>query len=645
MSTSSERRKSRLSAYYALPEQPSAPPSSSDTPSPPTSSPTAHSPRLSDRQAALDHANSLSRTLTLDKLLSHASREKDRSDSLNHNLNASTRDYYAQLQSAIAAAQNARLVASHVINTSNGRPSPLAAIRQCTQTCTAINDGLRPSREKLNQLDGIRVVHLLKSAAELLATQLPALHAELTLCTDPVTARENMLTAARRYDAVRPAIAHLAQSDRDFEPVHHNLQNAVQHVNHALRDEKIDALTPVECARVRLLLGEPFDSMRDQFLSDAASEISKLKPSQAALTGSACENASVYILYAFSEVAPKLSHIADGYQTVFASQHDVDWSPFLMWAADVCHDSFSTSAEKELTKGVLSQRKGVEKLRDAIHKLTSQPVDNPQIADVLRSVGAALHTSLMQCARRERDQAIAALTEKALSGKQVIGIDVFNAVRQLAEKGEWFEEQWRADQLLRELGQDAVAKGVASGNLGLARAAAFCETVGRAAGDGGKELVAVHQRLCERLLRQMCEQAGDLLRARIAQLANGHSEQMGRDSDHTFYALLELLRQGMALGREYGIESLKGGSGDELFGDGEGLGRCVSRLFVHRIREVCFEEDCVKTLLMDAWQVSECLGVDCFDEVTLAIMERCVDEAAIPSRDEIGSLVGRDRPR
>lgn len=601
---------------------------------------------MSGRQAALDHANSLTKTLTLDKLLSHASREKHRSDSLNNNLHASTRDYYAQLQSAIAAAQNARLVASHVINTSNGRPSPLAAIRQCAHTCTTINDRLQPSREKLNQLDGIRVVHLLKSAAELLATQLPALHAELTLCTDPITARDNMLTAARRYDAVRPAIAHLAESDREFESVHHSLQSAVEQVNHALRDEKLDALTPVECARVRLLLGEPFESMRDQFLSDAAEEIAKLKPTQAALTGSPCQSASVYVLHALSEIAPKLCQIADGYHTVFTSQHDVDWSPFLMWAADVCHDSFSTSAEKELAKDVLSQRKGVEKLRNAIDKLTSQPVDNEQIADVLRSVGAALHTTLMECARRERDQTIKALAEKALSGQQVIGIDVFNAVRQLADKGEWFEEQWRTDHLLRELGRDAVARGVSSGNLSLARAAVFCETVGRAAGQGGQELVDVRQGLCERLLRQICEQAGDLLRDRIVQLANAHVEQgVSNDSDRMFDALLELLQQAMAIGSAYDIESLKGGSGDELFGDGEGLGRCVSRLFVHRIREVCLEEDCVKTLLMDAWRVSECLGVDCFDEVTLAVIERCVDEAAIPSRDEIANLVANDRLR
>lgn len=591
------------------------------------------------RQAALDYADSLTKTLTLDKLLVHATEAKRESESLHHDLQASTRDYYSKLQSAITAAQNARFVANQVLTSSNKSDTPLQNIRKCANRSTSITNRLQPSRAKLVALDGIRVVRLLYTAAQLLITQIPSLYAELALCTDPNSTCDSILLAARRYDAVRPAIAHLANSDPDFADVYTKLQTVVKQVNEGLREEKGDVLSIVDYSRVRLLLGEKVDSLREEFFTNASNDLSNLRPPQAALTGSPCQKASIYVLYAIDIVLPKLHEIADGYEVVFRPQGDNDWTGFLLWAADVSDESFAAHVRQELAKGVLSDQKSVENLESAIEKLRKQSVNNRHIARLIGGIGEGLQATLVEAAKVEREIVVKNIVDRALSGDVVSGEEVMQSANEFCEKGEWFGLEWSLADTLDELGEYALASGLRVDNKTFGQTALLCRLVGKAAGDLGKGLINVDKVLTERLLRNVCEQVDDLLTDRITEVCSFIGADDARHSGKEIIAnLLQLLQEAQGIGQACEIESLKGGGADELLNDDEQVGRCVGRLFVHRIREVVLDEGAIRDLQIDAWKISQCVGVDCFDDVSVAAVERCRDNGTALEREQIIAL-------
>lgn len=589
-------RNSLLSAYYGLSSQP---------------------PR-----SPLSQATHLTKTLPLSDLLQHSTILRQQTQSTRSSLHASVHDYYTHLLST-------RDVSHSVSTLKLSLNDAISALSSTTAVCAAVNARLTDARKDVDRLDGARRATLLKSAAQVLELELEPAYRELAdLCTDPEPARQRLFLLARRACVVLPAIRHLAEENAEFAEHASGLERCVAVVRDDIAKQVGDryGLGVVDAVKLRKLLGEEEETLREAFFDWMGKEVMHLLPSEARWKGlDAVSIAREYVESARDRILPRLVEVELQYEQVFEGRGG---EQFVVWLSDLLDECVAGRVRRGLKDGVIDMAQ-VEKMLEGIDELVTR--SRGQIGGVVRAMAEGLKTGVLGEVRKERDRKWQIMIEEIMNGeteKERVG-DVMDEVNCIG--GKWGDIGIYA---VQSAGADIERMGKAGWIL---------KEMGRKIyGKEGDELRFMGDLVFCRIREEVLGRAEGILRARMATISKIGNDLPRNSSTGTsgvieavdVGSIVRMMLQTDKAGEEYGVRELCIGRGSErdfLLGEDDSLTAGVALMWLEIVREGSIAcEAGVHALQLDGREVGERVGrAEMFERICLGGLERCGDGNAV----------------
>lgn len=594
-------RNKKLSAYYNLS-------SSADALIPSTTSNGTFSippvPNTADRATALAHARNLTQTLPLPLLLSHTTSLRTTATKLDTSLSATTHKHYKHLQSAYQVSASTKQVSQDLLQTVSEKTE------HHISTLSKISDQLAPSRDTLCKLEASSTLTRLIQAAKILSKSLSILYADLELCTDPTTAQNKLLVAARRTYAVKNALSRLVTEinteNNELISANNELSNTIEFVSKALHERLIsplddnqgdqDALPPHLAAQVLLLLGEKESIVRASYLQAVTSSIFSSGPNLRI----ARYPAVAAVSYGKKERLPAAINATNHFFQIFEDATN-ESNDLVVWLVDLANESIATPVRKamstETTSKSNSEKEEAETaLRNALIQLKEKCLSSGE------SLAAKIFREMVDTILEERAGAAALAAVKACENAAE-SISTNNKVSDV-----WTKLQDEIEGSMKK--EEAVRRvlymiGERENILGLSRMKRLIEFV-KTTG------VSVDLNM-------------ELLEKRILNIVVSRISE-GLDKDD-IGMVIKWLKQGIECGDVGGLELLKLGHSDDLIVN-EGLATMVKRAWLEMIRRKKFEDkEMVNKAMVHAMVVMILSGNDyMLYDIEAYLLERCTNE-------------------
>lgn len=626
-------RNSKLSAYYtrlkaASPSSPRTPQSTAAASVPQSRierSTSKDLPILGGRQAAIDYANHLAQTLALPDLMTRSSALRADADRLSTSLHASSRQYFAQLSSAAAAAKTTMTVAhrlgararpeTNIRPPSNSHedlppmpvsptaPVVVAAVATTAAQCAAIGSRLSATRQRIDALHGIQKLTHLLSATKLLTDTLPALidNATSQLCTDATEARHAAFVAARRTSIVLPAVRALSSHSSSFLTAFEQLEYVTATVSNTIRervfspgdaatsiDDIPQALTLVDAAQLLLLFGASAADLQEDFLRACSRYVCAPKPTNAAeetvASAGPLAKAHLQVSFAAAEMVPRLYETADWFSTAFLNENtantETSLDDFTVWASNVADEFITGRVRKVCTSDILGAPSDAALLDKALTALpdTKGTGIKARIYAVLSAVVDGLRDTINNIAETQAKQIITKSVQSVLDGSYAdtsdgpdrATKDVMEAVHKVSDAGSKLApllsgvEQWQQDNIFIDIVAGHATKQANGGDVKvIARAGMLCQRLAEKVGmDRAKvALQTTGDQLSENVEQTIVKRASNALNVRVDAASKGDTSE-----ETAIEQAAEMLAEADHIGKECGMPTLCKGAIVDLTG-------------------------------------------------------------------------------